>query len=365
MTEVFLSYSHHDKACAEKLCRVIEQRRTVFMDRRRLAPGTKWEPALQNALNTSRCVVVLWSQASAQSEWVLREAREGLVRNVLVPVCIDKVIIPAEFRELHTADLMDWEGANSDDLRFLIARIEEVLRLPPGTPDPIADEWSGLVAALEANVPAKVPGENLLLATWKMRRLGGLTNSWTASPYDSPKRDKRAIIAIAEIVSRFDILMLSGVQGSLRALYAIRELLGDEWSIIFTDEYSLGGAGNSERLAFLFDTRRVLPSGLTDHVITGEGLGPVSSLLEEPIYVATFRTRPPIVPLEMACIVLHVNYGISGDVDSKIAAPNSVLGDWFEYWIATNLEAGHALLVLGDFNIDRQGVDDRCYRATA
>ena len=356
MVDVFLSYSHRDKALAETLYHIIEQRRSVFMDRRRLRPGAKWEPMLRMALQSARCVVVIWSKASVKSEWVRREAREGLMRDVLIPVCIHEVPIPAEFEQFQAADLVGWDGNDSDALRLVLGRIDEVIRLPSKTPDAVAEEWAGLVARLDAKVPHKLPGENLLLATWNVRGLGQLTPAWTASADDAPKRDKRAVLAIAEIISRFDIVMLTELRGMGEALRMVRDFLGDDWSLIFS-EANVGAAGNIERVAFCFDTRRVLPSGLADRISPfGESdFLDVGALLVEPMYGATFRTRSPVRPLELTLVVLHLDYALGGEVNAEITATVSALATWLEAWSVSESKAGRAVVMLGDFNPDRRG----------
>jgi hypothetical protein len=46
------------------------------------------------------------------SRWVKTEAAEGAVRGILVPVLIDKVQIPLEFKRIEAADLSDWQGTS-------------------------------------------------------------------------------------------------------------------------------------------------------------------------------------------------------------------------------------------------------------
>jgi len=53
---------------------------------------------------------VVWSKGSVISEWVKTEAAEGARRAILVPVLIDDVKIPLEFRRIQAASLVDWKG---------------------------------------------------------------------------------------------------------------------------------------------------------------------------------------------------------------------------------------------------------------
>src|SRR5690606_28219421 len=73
--------------------------------------------------------------------------------------------------------------------------------------------------------------------------------------------DWLGVAAIAEIVSRFDVVALQEVCGDLKALDCIMALLGPHWSHLMTD-VNAGSAGNGERMAFLFDRRRLRLAGL-------------------------------------------------------------------------------------------------------
>ena len=115
-------------------------------------------------------------------------------------------------------------------------------------------------------IPHKKADRNLLIGTWNLRAFGGLTKSWQARPADSPKRNFRDVACIAEIVSRFDVVALQEVRGDLRALRHLLKRLGEHWAFLLTD-VTKGPAGNNERLAFLYDTRRVKPSGLACELV--------------------------------------------------------------------------------------------------
>ena len=94
-------------------------------------------------------------------------------------------------------------------------------------PSSISREIRGLQLALDAAIPPKVEGSNLLIATWNLRSFGSLTRKWTASSSDSPKRDLRGLRTITEIISRFDVIALQEVVGDFRALRDMMHFLGD------------------------------------------------------------------------------------------------------------------------------------------
>ena len=120
----------------------------------------------------------------------------------------------------------------------------------------VAQNLAELREDLDNKVPFKELDRNLLIATWNIRAFGNFTRKWMSDEKDSPRRDLHSIFCIAEILSRFDVIAVQEVKGNLRALRDTLKLLGDNWSMILTDTNS-SNSGNDERMAYLFDTRRV------------------------------------------------------------------------------------------------------------
>ena len=76
-------------------------------------------------------------------------------------------------------------------------------------PVPVQTEMENLRRGLDNAIPPKRDANrNLLIATWNIKAFSSLTNAWTASSNDSPKRDWRALWATTEIVSRFDVIAI-------------------------------------------------------------------------------------------------------------------------------------------------------------
>ncbi len=72
--DVFISYTRDDDAWAARLGTNLGHRGfAVFLDKRRLAGGDEWEPALRDAIIDSRTLLVLWSEKAAASKWVFKE----------------------------------------------------------------------------------------------------------------------------------------------------------------------------------------------------------------------------------------------------------------------------------------------------
>ena len=110
MSDIFISYASEDRAHVQPLARPLEQKGwSVWWDRR-IPIGRSFDEVIEEALDASKAVVVVWTQTSVKSQWVKNEAREGLRRRVLFPVMLlEEVKIPLEFRDVQTAHLMDWQ----------------------------------------------------------------------------------------------------------------------------------------------------------------------------------------------------------------------------------------------------------------
>jgi TIR domain len=131
MTDIFLSYTERDRDTARRLAEVLDAAGwSVWWDRR-IPAGETWRSVLQHALEDMRCMVVLWSTKSIESEWVCEEATEGRRLGKLVPVFIEAVRPPAGFREIQAADLTGWSGSSDfHGLRMLLSDLERLLGKP-------------------------------------------------------------------------------------------------------------------------------------------------------------------------------------------------------------------------------------------
>lgn len=75
---------------------------------------------------------------------------------------------------------------------------------------PVQADLNSLAQTLDTVIPAK-NDTKLLIATWNLRRFGSLTREWTADAADTPKLDLRGLRAICEIVSRYDVVAICGL----------------------------------------------------------------------------------------------------------------------------------------------------------
>ena len=114
MSAIFLSYAHQDKEFAQRLANALAQQGSEIWWDQRLAPGQRFADVIAERLAKASCIVVLWSKYSVISDWVIDESGEGKRRGILVPATVDGVAPPIGFRQLHVANLVDWDGNASD-----------------------------------------------------------------------------------------------------------------------------------------------------------------------------------------------------------------------------------------------------------
>lgn len=131
MADIFLSYAKEDRDHARSVATLLERQGWKVWWDRRIPAGRTWRDVLEEALLNMRCMVVLWSSHSIESDWVKEEAEEARAVKKLVPVLIEPVNPPVGFRTIQAADLTDWDGkSESLGARQLIADLEALLGKP-------------------------------------------------------------------------------------------------------------------------------------------------------------------------------------------------------------------------------------------
>lgn len=215
---------------------------------------------------------------------------------------------------------------------------------------------------LTETVPQRTVTETLLLATWNIRE------------FDSEKygfRTRESLHYIAEIISRFDLVAIQEVREDLTALDQVQKMLGGWWKYIVTD-VTEGTSGNGERMAFLYDGRKVSFGGLAGEVVLPPAKGaPVLQFARTP-FICGFRADW----VKFNLCTVHIYYGeataddprrvgeirdlarfLADKVQPKRAQPARPQG---EVTAARNT-SGENLILLGDFNIFSR--DDETFKA--
>ncbi|HEY6367396.1 MAG TPA: TIR domain-containing protein [Candidatus Binatia bacterium] len=174
MADIFLSYANEDRETARAVAGLLESAGcTVWWDRR-IPAGRTWRSMIEEALRDMRCMVVLWSTHSVDSDWVREEAEEARALGKLIPVLIEPVKPPVGFRSIQAADLTDWNGSRDAlgarqliaDLQSLMGKpspqklseAEEAPRKNPPIPEPIVEETPVVERSAIRNETARLAG---------------------------------------------------------------------------------------------------------------------------------------------------------------------------------------------------------------
>jgi hypothetical protein len=115
MSDIFISYSKADEDSARRLTEAFQaQGYSVWWDKK-IPHGKTWRQVIGQALEDAKCVVVLWSHESIDSDYVHEEATYAKKRGKLVPVFIDPIDSPLGFGQIEGAQLTGWNGDPSNE----------------------------------------------------------------------------------------------------------------------------------------------------------------------------------------------------------------------------------------------------------
>ncbi len=232
-----------------------------------------------------------------------------------------------------------WAGAEAqvDYSRYPMALVEDIVRLRR--------------RIARAGLPPRRTDANVVVGTWNLQKFGALYQDWDENP-GSPKRNLRCLAVIAEVVRCFDVVALQEVQRETTALRVLMEqFLGPHWAVLLSD-VTEGDKGNSERLAYLYDTRRVVLSGLSGEIVLPPHPDGLPEQFDRTPYIAGFRAGQEHFTL----LTAHVRYG---DLPAQRIPELRRFAAYTARELRARAKSGQSreepnLLVLGDFNIDRR-----------
>lgn len=115
MADVFLSYASEDRNSAGAIAAALEREGLSVWWDRALVGGDRYAREIDEAIAGAKAVIVLWSPAAAESDWVLAEVEEPRKRRRIIPVLIKACRIPRPYNILHTIDLTRWSGDRGND----------------------------------------------------------------------------------------------------------------------------------------------------------------------------------------------------------------------------------------------------------
>jgi endonuclease/exonuclease/phosphatase family metal-dependent hydrolase len=205
----------------------------------------------------------------------------------------------------------------------------------------VAERLLRLRTRLKKEIPERNVNRSILLATWNLREFG------RNEKYG--RRLDESVLYIAEIISRFDLIAIQEVNLNLGDLQTLMKLLGNWWEYIVTD-VTPGPSGNQERIAFIYDGRKVRFDHLAGELSLPPKKGPRRQPARSP-FICAFRTGWRRISL---CSV-HIYYGTARPNDPdrveeirSIAQLLAARND--KRQTAADGEPDNVVL-LGDFNI--------------
>ncbi len=131
MAHIFISYARGDRPTIEKLAAVLENAgHSVWWDRH-IRGGASFAKDIESQLQKADAVVVVWSSAANESDWVKDEAVFGRDKGVLLPIRLDAAEAPLGFRQYQTLDFGKWRGdAKALEIEALLSAIDDLNETP-------------------------------------------------------------------------------------------------------------------------------------------------------------------------------------------------------------------------------------------
>ncbi|WP_062387157.1 endonuclease/exonuclease/phosphatase family protein [Demequina iriomotensis] len=211
----------------------------------------------------------------------------------------------------------DLNAADADDRRT----IERLLLLRAQMADP------------DHGIPEKTLEGTLLLASWNIR-------DFDSASFGS--RSREAMHYIAEIIDRFDIVAVQEVNRDLTGLRRVLELLGPMWKFLVTD-VTEGVPGNRERLAFLYDSRKVRLGGIVGELVLP---GDARQLARTPYIVAFVAGWA-----RFFLTTVHITWGTDDAAPAERVAEIDAVAGLLAARARERDAWSRAMVLLGDFNI--------------
>lgn len=120
MADVFLSYAEQDGKVADQIVAALRLSGIAIAPTHppQQSAGVK---TVARELTYAKCVVVLWSEHSIESELVRAEADYARSRDIDVSAVIGRPSLPLGFRDVRFANLTQWAG-EADSERFLVLK---------------------------------------------------------------------------------------------------------------------------------------------------------------------------------------------------------------------------------------------------
>lgn len=199
-----------------------------------------------------------------------------------------------------------------------------------------------LRAQLERDLPTRTINDTLLLATWNIR-------DFDSNKFKQGPRQKESLYYIAEIISAFDLVAVQELNWNLRPLKRLMGILGEPWNFITTD-VTAGLSGNNERMAFVYDTRKVRFMNVAGEIVLPKS----SKIMKELQFARTpFAVSFQTGWFKFNLCTVHLYFGASsGD---KLQRRIFEIDHIARFLAKRAKKDKENVILLGDFNIKNPG----------
>jgi len=232
MVNVFISYKREERARCERIANKLKALNLDVWFDARLPSGKSFDREIETTIKKAKTVLVLWSPASVESEWVRNEASIGKERGILAAAQLAPCELPIAFRATHYETLFE-EGFADDHPGWIkvLERIGELTARPgiasyskalgqgaaplltwarANHTDPLALKMEKLAERLSAAdeeaggvTVRKGAGPGALLATALIAAVIAGAFAWVAKPAPPPPEPSAREIAL-DLVGRWN-----------------------------------------------------------------------------------------------------------------------------------------------------------------
>lgn len=131
MVDVFISYKQEEREAVQIIASALNDLKVSVWFDTKLRAGGSFDEEIAAALESAKAVLVCWTPAAIQSEWVRGEATEGLQANRLAACFLQPTNLIPPFNLTHAENLCAWAGQADDPAWMkLLERIGELIGRP-------------------------------------------------------------------------------------------------------------------------------------------------------------------------------------------------------------------------------------------
>lgn len=131
MVDVFISYKQEEREAVQIIASSLSDLKLSVWFDTKLRAGGSFDEEIAAALNDAKCVLVCWTPAAIQSEWVRGEATQGKESNRLAAAMLQPTTLIPPFNLLNAVNLTAWAGQVDDPAWLkLLERIGELTARP-------------------------------------------------------------------------------------------------------------------------------------------------------------------------------------------------------------------------------------------